>query len=211
MTHFKHTQSVDDQQVIKPQLFSSQWGLQDNSCRFYWTRCWMWSYENCVLSIWIFTALTVHFMRKKNCGQHKTAILHLCMMISESHQISVNSFWLVLRPRLLSLFLSSLIGVSVLVGGSWIGEVSACIASTAEGTCLSQTKQKTTDAWWKTPDTAASPAISELILQEHNFSTMNDVSGHHKCVLKVQIKLSFETQPRCSWDKVFNHLCGVHL
>lgn len=163
MTHFKHTQSVDDQQVIKPQLFSSQWGLQDNSCRFCWTRCWMWSYENCVLSIWIFTALTVHFMRKKNCGQHKTAILHLCMMISESHQISVNSFWLVLHPWLFSLLSFSLIGVPALVGGPWIGEVSACIASAAERTHLSQTKRRQQTLNEKTWDTCASPAFLDQI------------------------------------------------
>lgn len=39
----------------------------------------------------------------------------------------------------------------------------------------------------------------------------NNISGHHKCVLKVQIKLGFETQPRCCGGKVFNHFCGVHL
>ncbi len=66
--------------------------------------------------------------------------INLLMMIFGSHQISVNSFGLVLRPRLFSLLSSSLIGVSVLVGGSWIGKVSTCNASTTERTHLKQTK-----------------------------------------------------------------------
>lgn len=70
----------------------------------------------------------------------KALVLHLLMMLFGSHQISVNSFGLVLRPRLFSLLSSSLIGVSVLVRGSWIGKVSTCIASTTERTHLKQTK-----------------------------------------------------------------------
>lgn len=62
-------------------------------------------------------------------------------MIFASYQISVNSFWLVLRPRLFSLLSFSLIGVSILVGGSWIGEVSPCIASTAKRTRLEDNRE----------------------------------------------------------------------
>ncbi len=104
--------------------------------------------------------------------------INLLMMIFGSHQISVNSFGLVLRPRLFSLLSSSLIGVSVLVGGSWIGKVSTCNASTTERTHLKQTKgedprctMKNTRHW----------CISSYLRADF---TTNNVSGHHKCVLK---------------------------
>lgn len=128
------------------------------------------------------------------------------MLIFASYQISVNSFWLVLRPRLFSLLSFSLIGVSILVGGSWIGEVSPCIASTAKRTRLEDNREQCEKH--KTLTQLQHFKIRFLPLIH---TTIVQLKTTYLDIISALRKLGFETQPRCCGGKVFNYSCGVHL